>query len=381
MEGRRSAFCWLAGLLLVLSGVPAARPAAAVFRAEAGKMLFVLEYAGEAPEITALFRDRGDRVELRLPAAGLKTPLQNRSLDDEWVSGYGLEKSAGGRVWYLCKRRPQLKLKPRLALEHRGRELEIVLLKPYRPWVAPAAGAGPGSEPAVTDSVAAKVARVGALLEPGSAGRNGPKTGQKGGERPGRSSLMAAGLRTLGALLLLVLIIFVLALVLKRWRRRRGGGIGQGRLIRLLGSEPLLGRHQIALFELGSQILVVGLSGDNMTLLMTISDPAEVEELRLLRGENPIFRGFGGVLRNLLGQKPAAIAEDDSTAGTGSAVLTEEEPAPEAGFGTREPGLEPVCRRSVAEPASPPVSEDDLPENYRDVVSQIKSRLHQRERR
>lgn len=375
---RNRLFCLV--LLLVVILLASGRRAGAAFQTEPGKMVFSLNYTGEAPEINALFRDRGERIELRLPATGLKTPIQESSLDDEWITGYGLEDEAGKRVWYLRKRRPGLEVKPLLALERQGTELKIVLLKSYRRWSPSSSAAVPAAaKPVAADVEADKLARVQALLSeadapPATAGK--PATAKKTVSQP---SLMAAAWRSFAALVILVLVICGLALVFKRWRRGRGG-LGHGRLVRVLGVEALVGRYQIALFELGSRILVVGLCGDNMTLLTTISDPAEIEEFRLLQEEGTLTRGFGGALQSLLsretGESPMAQPVPESEWGeSGSKPETE---TVDSG-GSRRQSSEAVYQRPVAGRVQTPT--EALPENYRDVVSQIKSRLRRGESR
>jgi hypothetical protein len=115
-------------------------------------------------------------------------------------------------------------------------------------------------------------------------------------------------------------------------------------------------------------------------LLTTISDPAEIEEFRLLQEEGTLTRGFGGALQSLLnretGESPMAQPFPESEGGeSGSEPETE---TVDSG-GSRRQSSEAVYQRPVAGRVQTPT--EALPENYRDVVSQIKSRLRRGESR
>ncbi|NPA24535.1 MAG: hypothetical protein GXO34_01745 [Deltaproteobacteria bacterium] len=339
-------FVWL-----LLGGAPAqAADLELGFKAADGRMIFTIPYPAEAPEVNALFHDRGRRVELALPAyeaRGGKSGLH--SIDDDWISGFGLEKRAEGWRWFLEKRDTGLKVRPLLALERHGSKLQVVLLKDYRHWQPPVSSPVPAAGDSVKTS--GKLARIQALLsQSGDKASAGPQTVGKV-EQP---SLLAAGLRSLAALVVLCLVIFGLAALLKRYRRGRGV-LGSGRMVRVLGVENLVGRHQVALFEVAGEVLVVGLSGERMTLLATIDDPARLEELTLLQSDDRNEGRFQGRLQGLL----------NSVAGRSE---------PEKSAAVEESGLEDVVyQRPVARVCSR--EDEELPENYREVVSQIKDRL------
>ncbi len=324
------------------------------FAAADGKMVFTIPYPADAPEVNALFHDRGRRVELELPDyEGWKGKGGLRPLDDDWISGFGLVKETAGWRWFLEKRDAGLKVRPLLALERHGSALRVVLLKDYRRWQPPAVST---PAPAAGDSVATsgKLARIQALLSRSGDEPSGRPQAAGKVEPP---SLLAAGLRSLAALIVLCLVIFALAALLKRYRRGRGV-LGSGRMVRVLGVENLVGRHQVALFEVAGEVLVVGLSGERMTLLATIADPARLEELTLLQGDGRSDGRFQGRLQGLL----------DGVAGKRK---------PEKSIAGEENGLDGldnvVYQRPVARAGSR--EDEELPENYREVVSQIKDRL------
>ncbi|MFZ0132715.1 MAG: flagellar biosynthetic protein FliO [Desulfobacterales bacterium] len=70
----------------------------------------------------------------------------------------------------------------------------------------------------------------------------------------------------------------------KRFAQSRGGGAGN-RLIRLLASSTIGLKKTISLVEVPGAILILGLSGDRISLLARIEDP---ETMRKVRGEVPL---------------------------------------------------------------------------------------------
>ena len=272
------------------------------FKAVDKRMLFAIPYE-MVPEINALFVDQGERVVLVLPSQGLKAEVQKQLIDDDWVTAYGLEKEGLEWRWYLEKRDPLLKVKSFLALERKESGLQVVLLKKYQPWRL---SDGTKRTSAMTSAKVNenknrdKMARVQRLL----AGTDDPVEAGSGkvGETPkAPPSLLMSGLRSLIALVFLALIIVALALLLKRYRRSRGG-LASG-LVKVLGVETLSGKHQVMLLELFDEVMVVGISGDQMTVLTTINDPVKVEELRLLKDGSQHGRRFGGYLKRFFGAR------------------------------------------------------------------------------
>jgi flagellar protein FliO/FliZ len=93
--------------------------------------------------------------------------------------------------------------------------------------------------------------------------------------------LMALGI-VLGGLL----VVFYL---LKRYAKRDAGGT-KGQLIRVIASQYIGIKKNIALVEVPGTILVVGISNDNISLLTKIEDKAILEGLRQeVSGITPSF--------------------------------------------------------------------------------------------
>ena len=201
-----------------------------------------------------------------------------------------------------------------------------------------------------------KMARIKQLLE-GAGGADDEVANEDDKTFESPPSLLMSGLRSLVVLVFLALVIWALSLFLKRYRRGRRGFGGSG-LVKGLGVETVTAKHQVMLLELLDEVMVLGISGEQMTVLTTINDPAKVEELRLLKDSSPSGRRFGGYLKSFL--------EKDEKTDQELPVSDSEESAAVVSY-----------QRPVS--AAPEKSEV-LPENYQEVVSQIKDRLKNSDR-
>lgn len=334
------------------------------FKAIDKRMLFSIPYE-TVPEINALFFDHGERVVLSLPSSGLKVGIQEQPLDDDWVTAFGIESDGQELRWYLKKRDPALRVKSFLALEHKNSALQVVLLKEYRSWSAPIradkpVALTPEAEVSVETQISGKMSRVKQLLER-SDGGDDKVASEVDGTAKSPPSLMMSGLRSLIALVFLVLVIVALSMLLKRYRRGRGG-FGSSGIVKVLGIETVTGKHQVMLLELLDEVMVVGVSGEQMTVLTTINDPGKVEELRLLKDGSQSGKRFGGYLKGLLEREPET-EEIMPVSTSGNAVAT-------AAY-QRSPT---VTSEELSEKS------DEMPENYQEVVSQIKDRLNSSDR-
>ena len=329
-----------------------------VFKAADKRMLFTIPYE-TVPEVNALFSDQGERVVLALPSLGLKAGVQEQPLDDDWVTAFGVEREGQELRWYLKKRDSSLRVKSFLALERKNSALQVVLLKEYRSWTAPVHPEKPvalAPEVRFENQSSGKMARVRQLLE-GAGGSNDEVASEVDGTSESSPSLLMSGLRSLIVLIFLALVIVALSLLLKRYRRGRRGFGGSG-LVKVLGVEAVTGKHQVMLLELLDEVMVVGISGEQMTVLTTINDPGKVEELRLLKDGSQSGRRFGGYLKGLLEREPEAERKTPAaTSENGVASATYQHPV----TGTSE-------------------KSEELPDNYREVVSQIKDRLKNSDR-
>ncbi len=360
----------LAGLNFVVTGVQAAELG---FSKAEGQMVFTIPYA-DAPEINALFVDSGTEVALTLPA-GIKLKLQQHKLDDEWITAFGIERVGNHLRWYLKKRDPILKVKSFLALERQKTELKVVLLKPYRQWQTTANTDENSALQKVLKPAAAgeqeKLDRLNRLLEnPGSDGAVKSLVPETGANNNSAPSLLVSAIRSFGVLIFLVLVIFGLSIWFKRYRQKGGRILGSS-LVKVLSVEVVSGKHQVMLLELLDEVLVVGVCGERMTLLTTVSDPGRVEELRQLHGEpnsSGSKRGFAGYLQVFMG-KDSLSRERNSN---------QNRSVENPGAGINYPPA--AASSQTSESLTTSAESDELPENYREVVSQIKNRLQKGDR-
>ncbi|MBN2706143.1 MAG: flagellar biosynthetic protein FliO [Deltaproteobacteria bacterium] len=312
-------------------------------------MIFTLPYQA-APPVNALFADQGTLIVLPLPDSGLVGETQEIVLDDDWVTGFGVVRKAGDTYCYLRKRDPELKMKAFLALERLPTSLQIVLLKEYRPWKETSA-VNPVME--LDDAGKVKMARLQKLLAGEDRKPASASVRSQGVEAP--PSLLKSSLRSLLALLFVVFMVVAIVMLLKRFRRGRGVS-GRSRLIKVLGVEVISGKQQIMFLELLGEVLVVGVNGDRMTILTTIKDAEKIEELRLLQAEQDHrVRRFGSYLEGFLRKDDdLSVRDNPPSGGTGGSV---------------------VQGKAAMLTADAEVETAELPDNYREVVSQIKNRL------
>lgn len=102
-------------------------------------------------------------------------------------------------------------------------------------------------------------------------------------------------LKTLSVLALVLGLIFLLAYVGKRFGlRRQQGGQNEGGW-RVLAVKSLGARRQVFIVEVGSRLLLVGVTDKMMTPLMEISDEKErntIVESVEKSGQNNVFAAF-----------------------------------------------------------------------------------------
>jgi len=127
------------------------------------------------------------------------------------------------------------------------------------------------------------------------------------------------------ALILVIGLVFLGAYAIKRWVPGRMGGRGEGPF-RVLSRWHLSARQYVALIQVGRRMLLIGVTGQQISLLADISDPAEIEQLmaRCPQGRSALSEGFG----QLLGRKRAEMTDgldeatesDEPPASTGRAM-------------------------------------------------------------
>ncbi|MBN2233013.1 MAG: flagellar biosynthetic protein FliO [Deltaproteobacteria bacterium] len=353
-------------LLYVCGNAPAVEP---VYHPADGRMVFTVPGPLADGEPMVRFIEEDDTLLVPLPFMEPAPAVFFNDFDDEWITGYGIVERPVGFCWIFAKRDEAMDLKRYLAATTAGGRLVLTLMKPYRQAAvqpAPAVTAAPvspapaASEPARPQSAApatsspaeAKLSRLNALL----AGDTPPAGGAPAATAATPPSLLGSGVRMASVLCGVLALFLLLVGPLKKGLARFGGGSGDPRgLVRVLRTVPLGMKRQIMFIEIAGEVLVVGASGDRLSLLTRIDDPAKVEELRLGAGASGTSARAGGFARTLRAawrRSPSAVPEA---------------PARPAGDVAREPRHD---SSPPSEPAAPDA--DDL---YGQVVDQIKQRL------
>jgi flagellar biosynthetic protein FliO len=88
----------------------------------------------------------------------------------------------------------------------------------------------------------------------------------------------------------------------KRFMRHTGTGPDQGELIRVVTSRYLGPKSSIMLVDIAGQIVAVGIAGNQMTPLATISDPAALERIKHVNAGGPSMPSFAEHLMNYRGK-------------------------------------------------------------------------------
>ncbi|MCH8157248.1 MAG: flagellar biosynthetic protein FliO [Nitrospinae bacterium] len=109
------------------------------------------------------------------------------------------------------------------------------------------------------------------------------KSGKTSDSRP--ISLMSSGIRMLIMLLLVLGLVFLVSYVFKKFvLKNTMFGSGE-KLIRVLGTSFLAPKKNIALVEVAGEILVLGVSDGNISLLTSIRERDRIEQIKNISGD------------------------------------------------------------------------------------------------
>jgi len=105
-------------------------------------------------------------------------------------------------------------------------------------------------------------------------------------EKEGNSvGLVSSGLRMLTTLSLVLGLIFLLFFGFKKYVLKNTA-FGGGKLVKVLSTSFIAPKKNIALVEIAGEILVLGVSDQNISLLTNIREPRRVEEIKSAHGDN-----------------------------------------------------------------------------------------------
>lgn len=100
-------------------------------------------------------------------------------------------------------------------------------------------------------------------------------------------SLFFSFIKMISALAVVLGLMIGAAWLLKRIGARTGMGIPDGQLIKVISSSYIGPKNSIVVVEVLGELLVVGISGTQMTLLASINDEGRLGRLREIRSGAP----------------------------------------------------------------------------------------------
>lgn len=296
----------LAAFLIFLMSIrldAAVQTESLIFTAGSQQMIFSIPIQQQAVEIQPHFIESADRVVLPLPDIVPDVPaLVYQRFDDEWVSGYGLKQHDNKFYWQFEKRQATVPLKKYLSVQTAGRKIIISIMKPYHAVslneTLKTAGSQSVAEAEAPAAGSAKMARINALL----ADKNESLKKTEKIAAPESAGLLYPGMRMFASLAALIALILICYRPLKKMMQKTGNA-PDGGLVRILQTIPIGMKRQVMFLDVADEVLVLGLSGDQMTLLTRITEPEKLESLRLLQSPEGGKLSFMTSLRSFSGGK------------------------------------------------------------------------------
>ncbi|MGK7346784.1 MAG: FliO/MopB family protein [Candidatus Nitrospinota bacterium M3_3B_026] len=164
----------------------------------------------------------------------------------------------------------------------------------------PAAAPGSAGAGAIKRETNDRLGKLAAMTKPdASAPRSEPrsKLSANGGgngfleyrdpEAPQPPSLGGMAVKMAASLSLVLAMIFALAWAAKKYSGRLGGALGQGGVVRILASGSIDMKRRVVVADIAGEVMVIGLSGDSMTMLGVIDDEEKADILRRKSGAAP----------------------------------------------------------------------------------------------
>jgi flagellar biogenesis protein FliO len=122
-------------------------------------------------------------------------------------------------------------------------------------------------------------------------------------------SLLSSGLRMVTTLSLVLGLIFLLFFVFKKYVLKNTA-FGGGKLVQVLSTNFLAPKKNIALVEVAGEILVLGVSEQNISLLTSIREPGRIEEIKNAHGDNSQMTDWKQGVPNNAGEKTSVAASN-----------------------------------------------------------------------
>lgn len=105
----------------------------------------------------------------------------------------------------------------------------------------------------------------------------------KAPEAPSMSGMV---IKMISSLALVLALVFALSWIAKRYMGKFGGAFGGSSVVKILATGSIGMKKQIAVVDVAGEVIVVGISGDNITMLTTIEDQETADRLKRSGGGN-----------------------------------------------------------------------------------------------
>ncbi len=103
-------------------------------------------------------------------------------------------------------------------------------------------------------------------------------------------------LKMISALAVTVGIMVVVIYLFKKIMKKTGGGIDDGKLIKILSTKYLGPKNSVMLIDVLGDIILIGISGSQISLLTKIVDPGSLEQLKNIQGQEGKTASFSDYL-------------------------------------------------------------------------------------
>jgi flagellar protein FliO/FliZ len=111
--------------------------------------------------------------------------------------------------------------------------------------------------------------------------------------------LFSSLLKIISALAAMVGVMIVAAYLFQKIVKKGGGGINDRELIKILSSKYLGPKSSIMLINVLGNVMVIGVSSSNISLLTEIVDSESLEQLKEVREQKGKSLSFSGYLKRL----------------------------------------------------------------------------------
>ena len=113
--------------------------------------------------------------------------------------------------------------------------------------------------------------------------------------------LFSSAIKTFSALALILAVILICFYLVKRFWPRGSGLLNSDRLIRVITTSPIAPKKMISVVEVGEDILVLGLTDSQITMLTKVTDEEVIQRLRANRGKKNLNSPFYKQVKSLIG--------------------------------------------------------------------------------